>query len=37
MVRRDIILANALTQLVRHALGHAARVHEHQGGTMLLD
>ena len=35
VVRGDGFFAQLLRQVMRHALGHAARVHEHQRGTVL--
>ena len=35
VVRQDGVLAQALAQVVRHALGQAARVDEDQGGAVL--
>ena len=35
VMRRDRVLAEALAQVPRHALGHAPRVDEHQGGAVL--
>ena len=37
VVRRDVLFANALAQLMRYALGHAPCVHKYQRCAMLLD
>ena len=37
MMSRDVLLAQPLGQLARHALHHAARVGEDQRGVVLLD
>ena len=37
VMRGDILLAEPLGQMPRHALGQAARVDEHQRGAMLAD
>jgi hypothetical protein len=36
VVRRDLILAEALPQLMGHPLRHPPRVHEHEGGAVAL-
>ena len=37
MVRGDHVVAEALTELVRDALGQPARVDEHERGAVLPD
>src|SRR5215475_13823105 len=37
VMRRDLVLADALGKLARHALGHPARVNEDERGAMRLD
>ena len=37
VMRQDRVFAQALAQVVGHALGQAARVDEHQGGAVLAD
>ena len=37
MMRRDVLLAHALAQLMTQPLRHAPRVDEHQRGAVLLN
>jgi hypothetical protein len=37
MMRRHRIRTKQFAQMVRHAFGHSARVHENQSGPMRLD
>ena len=37
VVARDVLLAEPLRELMRHALRHPPRVHEHEGGAMSGD
>ena len=37
VMRRDLVGAKKFAQMMRHALGHAARVHEHERRAVFLN